>query len=247
MKNCTKHKVTIEKKCNSYVDCNHCAMEPVCLPIKTGTQSITLSDNYLSKRISTPPNSALFSKDEPLDSIYAVTSGVFKITDTNESFEEQILGFRFPGELIGEDAIYPKKYAYNAIAIGNSSVCKVVVSDLMACSNIVSDLQFNLIELLNRQSYISQKEFRALISRKSAESLLAAFLINITQRKSQPDHVTDVLYLQISRDNIANFLGLRRETLSRIFTKLQKDQLIEIQGKNIRLLELEKLTLLANL
>jgi CRP/FNR family transcriptional regulator len=252
MNNCEKQEMTdsdscINKACPPFVDCGDCTMAPVCTPIKTSTGSITLTQNYLSKQTSTYANDAIFTKGEQLSSIYAVSSGLYKLTDINENNEERILGFRFPGELIGEDAIYPKRYSYNAIAIGNSSACKVNIDALLSCSKIVPNLQANLIELLNKQCYLSQQEFRALISRKSAESLLVAFLLNINKRKSQHEHSTTILNLPISRDNIANFLGLRRETLSRIFSKLQKEQLILVTGKNIQFLQPEKLTLLSNI
>jgi CRP/FNR family transcriptional regulator len=237
----------INKTSPPFVDCNHCTMAPVCTPIKKNKTSITLTQNYLSKRISTHANDAIFIKGEQLSSIYAVSSGLYKLTDVNESNQEKILGFRFPGELIGEDAIYPKKYSYNAIAIGNSSACKVDVDSLFSCSKAVPDLQMGLIELLNKQSYLSQQEFSALISKKSAESLLVAFLLNINKRISQHEHLATILNLPISRDNIANFLGLRRETLSRIFSKLQKEQLILVTGRNIQFIQPEKLAFLSNI
>jgi len=252
MINGEKQGVTNKDSCTDkvhshFVDCNHCTMAPICAPVKANTHLITLTQNYLSKRTPTPTNTSLFIKGETLSSIYAVSSGIYKLTDINENNEEKILGFRFPGELIGEDAIYPKEYGYNAIAIGKSSVCTVVMDDLFSCCNAVPNLQLNLIELLNRQSYLNQQEFRTLISRKSAESLLAAFLLNIYKRKAQHDDSIAILNLPISRDNIANFLGLRRETLSRIFSKLQKEQLIHVAGKDIHLLQLNKLALLSNI
>jgi CRP/FNR family transcriptional regulator len=236
----------INKADSLFVDCSLCTMAPICMPIKANKISITLAQNYLSKRTSTDANKALFVKGDELSSLYAVSSGLYKLTDVNEKNEEKILGFRFPGELIGEDAIYPKTYSYNAIAVGNSSACNVNVDELFSCCKAVPDLQLNLIELLNKQCYLSQQEFRALISKKSAESLLAAFILNIHKRKYQDDSSTKILKLSISRDNIANFLGLRRETLSRIFSKLQREQLIYVTGKNIHLLQPEKLFLLSN-
>ncbi len=232
---------------NKYVDCDNCAMEPLCVPIETNKQPLTLTETYLSRRISTDSGQALFVKDEPISAIYAVSSGTFKLTLNNENNEEKVMGFRFAGELIGEDALHPEKYAYNAVAIGKSSVCKVDVSELKACCEVIPNLQLNLVDLLTRQSSISQTEFQALIAKKSAESLLAAFLLNIAKRKSAHDGTKDSLNLSISRDNIANFLGLRRETLSRIFSKLQKEELIKVEGKQIQLIEFDKLTHLANL
>jgi len=232
---------------HNYVACQHCAMEPICLPVKAGNcHSITLTDNYLSKRISGKANTILFNKGDDMTAIYAVTSGTYKLIDHNNKKEEKILGFRFPGELIGEDALHPKKYLYNAIAIGKSSVCQVKVADLMACSATVPMLQLSLVDILTRQSYISQSEFQTFIAKKSAESLVSAFLLNIYKRRADHDNAVDTINLTISRDNIANFLGLRRETLSRIFSKFQKEQLLSIEAKQVHLLNKEKLTQLAS-
>lgn len=222
-------------------------MNPVCQPIEAEKRSLSLAESYLNKRISIKSGEVLFNKNNPLSAIYAVCSGTFKLCDSSSKSKEKILGFRFPGELLGEDALFPEKYGYSAIAIGDSSVCQVAVDELMSCSNLVPDLQSNLLVLLIKQSYINQREFQSLVAKKTAESLLSSFLLNITDRCSAHYGSTTTIHLSISRDNIANFLGLRRETLSRIFSKLQKEGLIQISGKKIHLLELNKLANLAEI
>lgn len=234
-----------------YVECKNCAMESICIPISAGNNQFDISDSYLTKRVHTPVSQTLFTKDENISSIYAVCSGTFKLTDTADGGGEKVLGFRFPGELIGEDSLYPEKYGYNAVAIANSAVCKISVNELMACSNVVPDLQLSLVKLLTRQGYTNRHEFQALISKKSADSLLAAFLLNVHERKLKHDgYAFDddkyMINLNMSRDNIANFLGLRRETLSRILSKFQKEQLIYITGKHVELKQVEFLRRLAN-
>jgi len=231
----------------NYVKCENCAMEPVCVPVKTGTNSLMLSDSYLTKRSPVDAGSTAFDKDDTLSDIYAVCSGVFKLCDTTEKGEEKIVGFRFPGELLGDDALYPEKYGYSAVAIGEASICEVTVSDLVGCSKAVPDLQLKFVNLLTKQSYVNHQEFDAIVAKKTAESLLTAFLLNVAARMAAHNGSSTHFTLPMSRDDIANFLGVRRETLSRIFSKLQKDELISMHGKNIELLETEKLTEIANL
>ncbi len=153
---------------------------------------------------------------------------------------------RFPGELSGEDALYLKTYNYTASAIGDSSVCKVSVDQMTSCGKLVPEVQQNLIELLSRQSYVRQRNFQAYIGKKSADSLLAAFLLNIIERNADYTGSDDSIELPLSRNDVANFLGLRRETLSRVFSKFQKEQLIQVEGKKIQLLEIERLNKLAD-
>jgi len=235
------------EKNHNYVDCSQCAMQPICLPVETEQQTLTFTDQYLAKRVSGSKDNYLFKQGDKLTDIYAVCSGTYKLTKFNQNNEEKVVGFRFPGELIGEDALHPKSYTQNALAIGESSVCKVNVEKLIACSKAVPNLSMSLVELLTRQSFVSQCQFESLISKKSAESLVAAFLLNISKRSSSKGEIEGSINLAISKDNIANFLGLRRETLSRIFSKFQKEALIKQSRKQIFLLDIKELTNLANL
>ncbi len=231
---------------NKYVECDDCAMNSICQPIATAQQSINLSDSYLHKRISAKKNKVLFQQSTPLTDIYAVSSGIFKLCQQTDNDEENIIGLRFPGELIGEDALYLKFYNYTAIAVGDSSVCKISVEQMTSCGKVVPEIQQNLIYLLSRQTYIRQRNFQAYIGKKSADSLLAAFLLNIIERNANYTGSDNCIELALIRNDVANFLGLRRETLSRVFSKFQKDQLIQVEGKRIQLLEQKKLIKLAD-
>lgn len=217
-------------------------MNSVCQPVTTSHQSIDLSDSYLQKRVS---SKILFKQSTPLVDIYAVSSGTYKLYQQGENGEEKIIGLRFPGELIGEDALYLKTYNYTAIAVGESSVCKVSVEKMISCGKLIPEVQQNFNDLLSRQSYVRQRNFQAYIGKKSADSLLASFLLNIIERNTAYSGQENAIELPINRNDIANFLGLRRETLSRVFSKFQKELLIHVEGKKIQLLELDRLYKLA--
>lgn len=229
-----------------YVKCQDCVMNPVCGPVISGSSQLSLSDSYLTKRCAIQPGEQAFEKHAPLKDIFAVCSGVFKLCDKNEDGEEKIIGFRLPGELLGDDAISPKRYNYKAIAIGKASLCKVSISQLVDCSAAVPNLQIQFISLLTKQNYLNHQGINAIVAKKTAESLLVAFLLNIATRINASNEQTWQFDLPMSRDDVANFLGLRRETLSRILTKLQKENLIMIQGKNMKLLNVDMLSRLAN-
>lgn len=246
----TKEVITVPSQSKSknsqtnYVKCDDCSMNTLCQPVTTVNQSIDLSDSYLHKRII---KKTLFQQFSPLTDIYAVTSGAYKlIQKADNDDEENIIGLRFPGELVGEDALYLKEYNYTAVAVGDSSVCKVSVDQVTSCGKLIPEIKQNFIDLLSRQSYVRQKNFQAYIGKKSADSLLASFLLNIIERNAVYTGESDCIDLPISRNDVANFLGLRRETLSRVFSKFQKEQLIKVESKKIYLLEREKLSKLAD-
>jgi CRP/FNR family transcriptional regulator len=234
------------KNNSNFVECDDCSIISVCKPLETVKKVINLSESYLLKRVATKANNVLFRQSTSLTNIYAVSSGSFKLCQQIDGCTDNIIGLRFPGELIGEDALFLKNYNYTAIAMCDSSVCKVSVEQMTSCGQLVPEFQQNLIELLSRQSYVRQRNLQAYIGKKSADSLLAAFILNIIERNASYTGNDKGIELPINRNDIANFLGLRRETLSRVFSKFQKEQLIQVEGKKIALLEQDKLIKLAS-
>lgn len=246
----TKGSINSKPKCDKdhkFIPCHQCAMESICLPINTQQQPIELTQQYLTKRVDKTTNSYLFKQGQSLTSIYAICTGTFKLTKHTQINDEKVIGFKFPGEIIGHDALHPKIYSHNAIALDDASVCEVNVAKLLACSYAVPNLQLSLVDLLTRQSYIAQKQYEVLIAKSSAESLVAAFILNVKKRYSDVTGAKNQVLLTMSRDNIANFLGLRRETLSRVLSKFQKEKFITISNKLIQIDNLAALFKLANL
>ncbi|MEY8251076.1 MAG: helix-turn-helix domain-containing protein, partial [Colwellia sp.] len=252
------NKNTSLQKPSHCVDCENCSMQAICQPIGSKNQAIDLTNNYLTRRVevSTEQNSSqplnpstgatLFEQATPLTAIFAVCSGTFKLCQKNDEDIEKIVGFRFPGELMGEDALFLETYNYSAIALGDNSVCEVFVEPLSACSQLAPELQQNLIVLLTKQSYEQQRNAQAITGKKSADSLLAAFLLNICQRNAKYSGNETEIELSISRQDIACFLGIRRETLSRLLSKFQHEQLISLNRKQLSLLSINHLKQLAN-
>lgn len=248
---------TRKQKTSKFVECCNCAMEAICQPLSTEKQVLDLTSHYLSRRV--PANSAktsslqsplannvIFEQNTKLTTIFSVCSGVFKLYQDNADGSKKVVGFRFPGELIAEDAIFLEKYNYSAESLGESSVCEVSIEQFNACGKLAPELQQNLIKLLTKQSYEQQRNTQTLIGQKSSDSLLAAFLLNICQRNAKYTHSDKEIDLVISRVDIANFLGIRRETLSRLLTKFQHEKLILLDGKKLQLLCIESLQKLIN-
>ncbi|HEX6265774.1 MAG TPA: helix-turn-helix domain-containing protein, partial [Burkholderiales bacterium] len=71
----------------------------------------------------------------------------------------------------------------------------------------------------------------------SAEARLAAFLVNLSMRFERRGYSPSELVLRMTREEIGSYLGLKLETVSRLFTKFQKDALLEVQGKHVRILD----------
>jgi len=220
-------------------------MQPICVPLTAGKTTVSIMDSYLSKRNIVHLSTPLFQEKDAALAIYAVCSGSFKLTENSPAGKEKVIGFRFPGELIGEDAIHSQHYNYNAVAVGNTTVCRVDLAELTACGKLMPELQLNLISLLSKQNAMLREEFTSVVAKHTAESLLAAFILNVLKRNALYQESETKLHLPVGRDIIANHLGFRRETLSRIFSKFQQKNLLSIHAKDIEILDLSGLKAIA--
>jgi len=234
---------------NSNVDVVNNAINVHCEPVHPSHLNAIFSKKVIPKkktvRTTTKKNTVIFHQGNPLTEIYTVTTGVFKLCQLNLEGEEKIIGLRFPGELIGEDALYLKKYNYTAIAVGDSSVSKLPTQHVNSYGKPVPEIQQSFIELLNRQNYIREQNRQAYSGKRTAESLLASFILNILMRSTDYNSSDNSITLALNRTDIADYLGLRRETLSRALSKLHKNLLIQLNGRKIRVINSEKLTKLA--
>jgi CRP/FNR family transcriptional regulator len=246
MKNCCQSTFSDTLTEAHKINCELCSMNAICKPLSVNSARLDLADEYLSKQLSIKAGHVLFESNEETSSIYAICAGTFKLSHFVDG-KEKVVGFRFPGELLGEDALFEKHYNYQVSAITDGAICKVSVEKLTLYSEMVPNLQQNLIELLSKQHLFNFKTFQSLVAKHSAESLLAAFILNIFDRGKLYYGSDNHIFLPMSRDSIANFLGLRRETLSRLFSKFQKQAYITVSAKKITLLDRSKLHYLANL
>ena len=237
--------IKTEKANTKCVDYDHCSMQPICAPLKAGKTEVSIMDSYLSKHSIVNISTPLFHENEPGDAIYAVCSGSFKLTERSAEGKDKVIGFRFPGELIGEDAIHSRHYNYNAVAVGHTKVCRVDLTELNAYGKLMPELQLSLISLLSKQNSMLREELTSVVAKHTAESLLAAFVLNMFKRNALSQASETKLHLPFGRDIIANHLGFRRETLNQIFSKFQQNKLLSIHAKDIEILDLAELKAIA--
>lgn len=161
---------------------------------------------------------ALFREDDDADNVFTVTSGVFKQYKLLSDGRCQITGFYFMGDLIGlpEGQSYP----VTAEAVSDATVCSFPRGRIMELVSTYPALANAVILKLQREVTTSQDKMMTL-GRLSAEERIAGFLLSLME--NAPDCINDdgMLRLQMRRVDIADYLGLTVETVSRSFTKLR--------------------------
>lgn len=174
------------------------------------------------------------------EALFAVQNGAFKSYLTDHDGDAQITGFHFAGELIGLDALYDGRHHSTVAALEPSYVFRMNTDKLEAITGAVPGLQRELLRLIGRRIREDEQHV-LLIGQKSAPERLATYFLYLHRRQDNGGD-PQVLYLPMSRDDLANFLGLAAETLSRLLARFSGDGLIAIPDrKHLELCDLARL------
>jgi CRP/FNR family transcriptional regulator len=216
------------------VTCANCSLAELCLPWGLKKEDLSALEKIVKQIRPLQKGEYLFHEGEKFENIYAVRSGAIKTYHTNEDGVAQILGFYLPGELLGLDAIERMEHVCTTEALETSSFCAIPFTTLEDVCNKIPGLQHQMYRLMSRE-LTTENESLLLLSKKSAEEKIATFLVSISTRLKVLGYSSTEFRLPMSRQEIANYLALTVETVSRIFSRIQKEKLIEIDRKLIKI------------
>lgn len=213
--------------------CGTCAFAPVCLP--AGYDKTALAELHCIIEHIGPlaPETHVFRARGTFNAVYAVRAGTVKTFVIDETGREQVLGFHFPGELIGLNAIYPAQYPCSAITLDSTTLCRFSFPAMAALATKVPGIQETLFRLLSQDIGRSS----VLVGDYSADERLAAFLVMLADRFEARGYSPTRFTLSMSRSDIANYLRLAPETVSRILRRFQDDGLLKIERRDVELLD----------
>lgn len=212
--------------------CSDCALNPVCLPPAMPDDDLDQLENIIDRRRPISRGKPLFRQGEPFETVFAVRSGAIKTCITLPDGAEQITGFYLPGEIVGLDGIAQQRHASTALALESTAVCALPFDQLETLAGQKPALQHHLFRLLSEEIH-SDQQLLLLLGKRSAEARLAAFLLSLSSRYKRRRLSENRFCLPMSRTDIGNHLGLAIETVSRLFSRLQQNGVLEVDGKDI--------------
>jgi CRP/FNR family nitrogen fixation transcriptional regulator len=165
-------------------------------------------------------NSEIYGEGEPADYVYKVISGAVRTYRVLNDGRRQVAAFYLPGEVFGLEL--GDAHASSAEAIANSKVLFLRRGTLLTAARNNGEIARELLALTARELRRAQDHTLLLI--KSAQERVAAFLLEMAQRLSGAATVE----LPMSRQDIADYLGLTIETVSRTLTQLEESATIEL-------------------
>jgi CRP/FNR family transcriptional regulator, anaerobic regulatory protein len=216
--------------------CSNCSVRELCLPIGLSPEEMSKVDDLVFVRRPIKRGEHLFRLGEPFDSLYAARSGFFKTKLLLEDGREQVTGFHMAGELMGMDGIGTERHTCDAVALEDSEVCVIPFERLEGLSREMEALQRHFHKVMSRE-IVREHGVMLLLGSMRAEERLAAFLLNLSQRLSTRGYSPSEFILRMTREEIGSYLGLKLETVSRVFSKFQEEGSIAVQQKNIRILD----------
>lgn len=221
-------------------NCQNCSLLQLCLPMGLAEGDLEKLDNIIQRRKPVQKGDYLYHMGDPFKAVYAVRSGSFKTFTTNAEGQEQIVGFYLPGELMGMDAISANQHICSAKALETTSVCEIPYERLEQLSLEIHGLQHHLLRLMSQEIQHDQCKLM-MVAKLPAEGRVANFIINISERFQTRGYAANDFNLSMSRNDIANMLGLAVETVSRIMTNFQEQGILKVDRKHIEVLDVQQL------
>lgn len=216
------------------VTCKDCSLSELCLP--RGLSEGELGQLEKIVRHSRPMHAGdhLFDAGDPLQSLYAIRSGSIKAYMLTSSGNVEILGFYLPGEVLGFDGFQTGHHSCCAVALETTSVCRVPFAALEKLCETLPGLHHEFYRVIGRE--ISKEQAMLLsLRRKTAPERLASFLLSMSWRLEARGLSAQEFDLSMSRQDIANYLGLTEETVSRLFTQFREGGLLDVRRRRCRI------------
>ncbi|WP_439102658.1 fumarate/nitrate reduction transcriptional regulator Fnr [Congregibacter sp.] len=222
------------------VNCNNCRLSSICLPFSLETTEIDELDRIVQRSKPLQKGQHLYRESDDFESVFAVRSGTIKAYRTTDDGREQVTGFYFPGELLGMDGISNNSYASSAKALETASVCEIPFNSLEKLSASMPQLQRHFFQIMSRE-ITEDQQLITLLSKSSADERVAALILSVSTRNSRRQLSATRFRLSMSRVDIGNYLGLTVETVSRVFSRLQKLKVLAVENKEIEILDIKAL------
>ncbi len=225
--------------------CQSCSLFELCMPMGLAEGDLDKLDGIIKRRRPVEKGEYLYRAGDPFTSVYAVRSGSLKAFISTRDGRDQIISLHLPGELMGLDAISSNQHICSAMALETTSVCELPYEQLEALSLKIPGLQHHLLSLMSEEIHHNQCHM-TILARLPVDSRLASFLINLSGRYQTRGFSSTEFNLSMSRNDIANLLGMAVETVSRLFTQFQEQGLLQVERKHIKILNHDTLQTMHN-
>lgn len=222
------NKQKTESKSN--ISCELCSASSLCASLPE-LNAILNSDEFVHKRQFFNKNEQIIAANQTLTHYYVIHSGAAKAYIIEDG-AEKIINFYFPGEIIGIESLNGNKLDHFVGTLTQSEICLIDYDKLNYLIEHNEPVNRLILQLMSNK-IIQQQQMLLTYAKKRADEKIATFIYLIYQ-KSSDNHSFS---LDMSRLEIANFLDLTIETVSRTISKLVSLNIITAKGRSLSILD----------
>ncbi len=216
--------------------CSGCSMARLCMAGERESDGMEPADALAHRVIRLRKGEPLYLLGDPVAALFAIRVGTIKTHVATEDGRTQVVGFHFPGEIVGLDSIGRRQYASYATALEDTKVCMIpmdVLRQLAASTPALAGRVFLALDGHARRT----RALQTLLALMTAEERLVSFLLWISEGLSARGFSSSEFILRMSREEIGSYIGLTLETVSRQFSRLAECGLIRVKHRSVALID----------
>lgn len=172
--------------------------------------------------------------------VYAVRFGSLRSAMIDADGAEQGLGFPMCGDVVGTDGLATGRHTAHAAALERSEVVVIPLARIAEIARTLPGFDLLLYRIIGRETMRDHATLY-LLGSLNAEGRVAAFLLNLSERYGELGYARNVFNLRMTRNDIASYLGLTLETVSRAFSAYAACDLLRVEGREIEILDRDSL------
>lgn len=177
------------------------------------------------------PGQTLFHEGDPATRVFTLTAGTLKLYKLLADGRRQVTGFLHPGDFLGISV--DDEHAFSAEAVENSVLCWFPRARFDDFVEDQATMERELYRMAAQELAAARQQF-VLLGRKTASERIASFLLSLAERTERPTRPqSGLVRLPMSRSDIADYLGLTKETVSRVISALKRDRVIRLEALDI--------------
>jgi CRP/FNR family transcriptional regulator, anaerobic regulatory protein len=217
-------------------NCFTCALRESCLPRGLSESELSILNELVGSGRTLVANEQLIRSEDSARRMYVLRSGAMKSTVIQEDGTTQIVAFHFPGELICAEAFQSFPFDCNVEALQRSQLCFLSHDRIHELCERMPTLQEQLLRMMadeigrDREHVVSMGQHTAL-------KRMVRFVRGLSLRFRQQHWQDQVLQLPMTRADIGNYLGLAEETVCRVLKNLEREGLIKLNRKELRIVD----------
>lgn len=209
-------------------------------------ESLTLMEQYLVfGRRKVKINDQIYRCGEPFDTLYLISSGLFKIVNLAPDGREQPAGLYFKGDWLGFDGIPKGRYGCSAVALDSGEVWTIRYDVLLQACAREPMLMRVLLAAMSGQ-LARNRDAMLSMGTLSADARVADFLLQWAHSLAERGLRTDQINVHMTRADMGHYLGLTLESVSRALSRLARCGVVEFREKGRRDISIPSLTALSN-